>query len=136
MDATGVLERLQAAQNAHDVDALVACFEPDYASEQPRHPGRGFRGTEQVRTNWTALFGAFPDLEVEVLRHAVNPEDATVWSEWRWTGTGQDTDLAVVGVIVFGVRDDRIAWARLYMEPVEREDESIDAAVTTMTGTD
>jgi hypothetical protein len=32
------------------------------------------------------------------------------------------------------VREDRIAWARLYMEPVERSGAGIDAAVRSMRG--
>jgi hypothetical protein len=28
--ATEVLERLRDAQNRHDLDAFVACFDPDY----------------------------------------------------------------------------------------------------------
>jgi ketosteroid isomerase-like protein len=63
-----VLERLQAAQNAHDLDALVDCFHPEYVSEQPRHPGRAFRGTDQIRRNWSELFETFPQLTVELLR--------------------------------------------------------------------
>jgi hypothetical protein len=36
-------------------------------------------------------------------------------------------------VIGCGVRDDAIAWARLYVEPVEEAGASIDAAVRGMT---
>jgi hypothetical protein len=39
----------------------------------------------------------------------------------------------MAGVIVFGVREDRLAWARLYIEPVERTGEGIEAAVRDMT---
>ena len=39
----------------------------------------------------------------------------------------------MAGVIVFGVRDDAIAWARLYVEPVEQAGAGIDAAVRDMT---
>jgi SnoaL-like domain len=48
---TEVLERLRDAQNAHDLDAFVACFDPQYRSEQPVHPGRAFVGSEQARKN-------------------------------------------------------------------------------------
>ena len=44
-----VAERLDAAMNAHDVDAFVALFADDYDSVQPAHPDRAFRGREQVR---------------------------------------------------------------------------------------
>src|SRR3954453_15869623 len=39
----------------------------------------------------------------------------------------------MAGVIVLGLRDDRAAWARLYIEPVEQAGEGIDAAVRDMT---
>ena len=39
----------------------------------------------------------------------------------------------IAGVIVMGLRDGLIAWARLYVEDVEQGD-GIDAAVRTMTG--
>jgi ketosteroid isomerase-like protein len=34
------------AMNRHDIDAFVACFDTDYSSEQPAHPGRTFRGSD------------------------------------------------------------------------------------------
>lgn len=40
----------------------------------------------------------------------------------------------MAGVIVAGIRNGRIAWGRLYIEPVEGADESIDAAVSKMAG--
>ena len=42
----------------------------------------------------------------------------------------------MVGVMVCGVRDGRMSWARLYMEPVEQTGAGIDAAVRRMTGDD
>jgi hypothetical protein len=39
----------------------------------------------------------------------------------------------MVGVIVLGLRKDRIAWARLYIEPVEQTGAGIHAAVRDMT---
>jgi SnoaL-like domain len=47
--ATEMIERLRDAQNRHDLDAFVACFHPEYRSEQPVHPGRAFVGSRQVR---------------------------------------------------------------------------------------
>ena len=52
--------RLQAAMNAHDLEAFVACFVEDYDSVQPAHPDRAFRGREQVRANWSAVFSGGP----------------------------------------------------------------------------
>lgn len=125
--------RLRDAMNAHDLEAFLACFHEDYESEQPVHPGRGFGGREQVRTNWSTIFSSVPDFAAE-LRSSCE-EDGQEWSEWRWTGTranGEALDMA--GVIVAGVRDGRMTWGRLYIEPVEAVDESIDAAVSKMAG--
>ena len=36
-------------------------------------------------------------------------------------------------MIVLGVRDEHVAWARLYIDPVEEAGEGIDAAVREMT---
>jgi hypothetical protein len=40
----------------------------------------------------------------------------------------------MVGVFVCGVREERISWARLYMEPVEHAGAGIASAVRSMTG--
>ena len=130
---TVVAERLLAAMNAHDIDAFVACFDEDYDSEQPAHPDRAFRGSDQVRKNWSAIFESTPDFRAELVR--VDAADGAEWSEWRWHGTHADGSvLDMAGVIVAGIRDERMAWARLYVEPVERGGAGIDATVRRMTG--
>jgi ketosteroid isomerase-like protein len=129
-----VVERLNAAMNAHDIDAFVACFDEEYDSEQPVHPDRAFRGPDQVRRNWSAIFDGVPDFSSELVRAGATTGE-TEWSEWRWHGTQSDgTPLDMAGVIVCGVRDDRLRWARLYVEPVERSGKGIDAAVRRISG--
>jgi ketosteroid isomerase-like protein len=124
-----VMRRLLAAMNAHDVDAFVANFAPDYASEQPAHPQRRFAGSEQVRENWTGVFSGVPDFRAELLL-AATTEDGVELGEWRWEGTHVDgSPFAMRGVIVLGVEDDSIAWGRLYMEPVEESGGGIDEMV-------
>jgi ketosteroid isomerase-like protein len=128
-----VVERLDAAMNAHDIEAFVACFDEEYESEQPAHPDRAFRGRDLVRQNWSAIFEGVPDFESELLRAGATGE--TEWSEWRWRGTQADgTLLDMAGVIVCGVRAGRLRWARLYVEPVEQGGAGIDAAVRRMAG--
>jgi ketosteroid isomerase-like protein len=130
-----VVQRLQIAMNAHDIDAFVACFDAGYDSKQPAHPDRGFRGREQVRQNWSAIFESVPDFRSELVR-AESSGDVE-WSEWRWQGTQPDgTTLDMAGVIICGVRDRRVIWARLYVEPVEQSGAGIDAAVREMAGDD
>src|SRR5215210_7492927 len=123
----GVIERLSSAMNAHDLDAFVDCFDPNYESEQPAHPDRHFTGREQVRQNWTAMFAGLPDFHAELVRTI--GDDDTAWVEWHWTGTRRDaTRLDARGACIFGIRNDHIAWGRLYMEDVEAG-AGIDAAV-------
>ncbi len=64
-----VIERMREALNRHDLEAFLECFDPNYNSEQPAHPNRGFGGKEQVRKNWSGMFESFPDFEAELLGH-------------------------------------------------------------------
>jgi ketosteroid isomerase-like protein len=62
-------------------------------------------------------------------------EGDSVWCEWRWSGTHADgSRLDMVGVTIFGVRAGRIAEARLYLEPIEREGGGIAAVVRDISG--
>jgi ketosteroid isomerase-like protein len=125
--------RLVAAQNAHDVDAMAACFHDDYRSEQPLFPDRTFEGSGQVRTNWSAIFAAIPDFRGEVLRHAADGD--TVFAELHWTGTKADgSRLDDRGVFIAGVRGDRIAWARIYVDEVHGDAGDVEQAVRRMAG--
>jgi hypothetical protein len=124
-----VAAALADAMNAHDIDAFASMFALDYDSRQPAHPDRAFVGREQVRTNWSAIFTGVPDFSAVLLATAVDGD--TVWSEWRWHGTG----LEIAGVMICGVRDGSIEWARLYIEPVEQGGAGIEAVVRDMAGT-
>ena len=125
-----VLGRLRDALNDRDPDAMLECFHADYRSEQPAHPNRGFGGKEQVKKNWSSMFESFPDFRAELLRHSSDGD--VVWSEWYWSATG----LKMAGVVLLGVEQDLISWARLYMEPVEEAGQDIDQAMKTITGRD
>ena len=125
--AGGMVERLAAATNAHDLDALEACFADDYVNESPAHPARGFAGKQQVRRNWEQIFRGVPDISAEV-RWLADAE--TVWSEWTMHGTRLDgSPHEMAGVILFGVRDGLASWARFYLEPVDHSGEGVDVAV-------
>jgi len=122
------MEQLIAAMNRHDAGAVAACVTPDYRSEQPIHPNRGFGGSEQVLANWTSVFEGVPDFHAE--RVASSSAQGEVWTELRWSGTYRDgSPFRMRGVTVMGLREDKIAWGRLYMEPVEQEGGDIEGAV-------
>ena len=124
----GVVTRLERAANARDINALVACFAPDYRNETPAHPARSFVGRDQVRRNWEQIFAGIPDLTAKVLRSAVNGNEA--WTEWEHRGTRRDGSMHLMrGVVIFGVSDGLLTWARFYLEPVQEASENVDAAV-------
>jgi ketosteroid isomerase-like protein len=139
MDRTGqgpaaVVERLLAAVNADDLDAMLACFADDYVNEWPAHPQRGFRGKEQVRRNWSQILDGAPDLRARLPRIAVDGD--TVWTEWDMSGTRRDGAAFLMrGVCIFGVTEGRLAWVRFYLEPVEETSGDVDAHTGRVVGT-
>ena len=128
--AMAVVERLERATAAHDLDGIVACFSDDYVNETPAHPSRGFAGPTQVRTNWGRILGAVPDLSVSVLRVAVDGD--VVWTEWEMRGTRPDGAAHLMrGVIIFEIdtQEHRARAARFFLEPVDHEQLDADTAV-------
>lgn len=102
-------------------------------NETPAHPRRGFRGSAQVRSNWTQILGSVADLRADVPRRAT--EGNTAWTEWDISGTrGDGASFAMRGVAIFGVRDGKIGSARFYLEPVEESSGEVNAAVRRLTG--
>jgi ketosteroid isomerase-like protein len=132
-DPAAAVERLVAAVNAHDLEAMVGCFAEDYVNVTPAHPQRGFGGSQQVRRNWSQLFAGVPDLQAEVLGTAVDGD--RVWAEWDISGTrGDGAPFAMRGVVIFGVSGGVIASARFYLEPVEQASGDVDAHTARVVG--
>src|SRR5487761_1320279 len=112
-------KRLVDAVNRHDLDALVDCFDPGFVNETPLHPPQSFTGRDQVLRNWTRIFSVLPDLEATVLRRVVDGE--TIWMEGDMRGhRAVGSTHLTQGVNIFGIKDDRFAWVRFYLEPVEQ----------------
>jgi ketosteroid isomerase-like protein len=127
-DPASLVRLLAAATNAHDLDAVVACFADDYLNETPAHPARGFRGAEQVRRNWAQLFASIPDLSARIL--AAASADDTAWTEWEMSGTRRDGAAHLMrGVIIFKVDAGKIISARFYLETVEHTSGGVDAEI-------
>jgi len=97
-----VFERMIQAANRHDLDAMVACFAPDFRSEQPLHPERTFVGQAGVRKNWSFFFSTIPDLQIEILGEVA--EGDVVWAEVHYHGTQTDgKKFTVQGVTLQGI---------------------------------
>ena len=123
-----MVQRLADATNAHDLEALVGCFSPDYVNETPVHPARGFTGQDQVRRNWEQIFAFVPDLSATVVSRVVDGD--RVWSEWEMTGTKPDGSPHLMrGVNIFTVADGVASAARFYLEPVDLAATGVDDAV-------
>ena len=72
-----------------------------------------------------------------MLRSAADGD--TVFVEIHWTGTkaDEDTPLEERGVLIMGIRDDRIAYRLVCtLTQLERDGAEIDAVVRRMAGTD
>lgn len=137
MDASGLhrvpdgpVRRMLAAANRHDLEAMVSEFAEDYRNTTPVHPARSFTGSAQVRKNWTALFAGLPDLALTVHDAATGP-DGKIWVEWSNRATRPDGSVQrAAGVSILTVRDDRIAAAQFYLEPVDRDSGDVDDAIS------
>ena len=113
-----VFERMIQAANRHDLEAMVACFAPDFRSEQPFYPERNFTGQAGVRKNWSFFFSTMPDFQTEVLSEAVDGD--TVWAELHYYGTQVDgKKQATRGVTISGIQGEQIVWAKLYIVTIQ-----------------
>lgn len=122
-----VIDRLLRAVNEHDLEGLVSCFAHDYVNETPVHPLRSFTGNDQVRRNWSQIFGGVRDIDAAIIRRAETAD--LVWTEWDMSGTRSEdgSSFLMRGVVIFGIRGDLISSARFYLEPAEEASGDVNA---------
>jgi len=129
---THVIERLEKEGNQHHLPGLIAWLALDYQSEQANHPNQVFRGRDQVRKNWSAMFKEIPDFVMKLVDLAVNSNQ--VWTEGHRSGTRTDgASFNWRGVTIFTVEGNEITAGRLYMEPVEETGLNIGATMEQIT---
>jgi ketosteroid isomerase-like protein len=116
------LERVLAAFNAHDLDAIMAFFSDDCVLETPRGPepwGQRLEGREQVREGLAGRFAGIPDVHYGDDRHWVAGDRGC--SEWLLTGTTTGGEpVEVRGCDLFEFRDGEIIRKDSYWKSVER----------------
>ena len=114
------LERVLAAFNRHDLDALMTCFAEDAVLELPRGPepwGRRCVGKAAVRAGLAGRFAGIPDVRYSEDRHWVCGDRGV--SEWLLTGTTTAGErLAVRGCDLWEFHDGLIARKDSYWKIV------------------
>ncbi|MCX7645530.1 MAG: nuclear transport factor 2 family protein [Rhodobacteraceae bacterium] len=105
------MERLMAAFNARDLDALMACMANDcafHAAAGPEAEGRVHRGREAVRAACAAIFETYPVAAWTEGVHVVAGD--TGLSTWRFIGTTREgSEVDVRGCDVFAFDGELIA---------------------------
>lgn len=127
MGTLDVIERYNAAWNAHDLDAICALHTPDMVFEN-HTAGERAVGAD-VRSHISGIFTAWPDLAFATRRLYDGPGHAVC----EWTATATHTQpmrrgdlvaeptgaqLSWEGVDVFTVRDGLIARKDVYSDSV------------------
>lgn len=84
-----VLQRYFAAQNAHDIEAMVACFAPDAAV---RDEGRDITGTRAIRA-WKIETGAKYRVTTEPLESRSEGDKTVVVAKVSGTFPGSPANL-------------------------------------------
>jgi hypothetical protein len=76
------------------------------------------------------VFAGVPDFRAELIVSSEAGHGDVEIGEWRWSGTHVDgSPFAMRGVTVMGIDEGRVAWGRMYMELVDRDDGDIDQMV-------
>ena len=112
-----VIERFNAALNAHDVDAAMALMTSDCLFENtwPPPDGERFEGQAAVRGFWERLFASTPDAHFATEELIAAGDRAIV--RWRYTWTNADGSLGHVrGIDLFRVRDGKVAEKLSYVK--------------------
>jgi hypothetical protein len=103
---SSVVERVVAAINAHDLEAMLGCYAPD-ATIEDGYDTVGARGQDEMRERYGMMFERFPELSIETgWRTAVG---SFVLQEETVTGRGDHQRH----VAVYLIHDDLIARERL-----------------------
>lgn len=110
------MERLMAAFNARDLDALMACMAADcafHAAAGPGVEGAVHRGRAAVRAAYAAIFDAFSQASWTEGEHVVAGDSGL--STWRFIGTTRDgAAVDVRGCDVFAFDGDLIVLKDSY----------------------
>jgi steroid delta-isomerase-like uncharacterized protein len=108
-----MIERYNAAWNAHDVDAIVRMHAPDMVFEN-HTAGERAEGPD-VRDHISRIFASWPDIEFETRRLYVR-EDLVVQ---EWTASATHTSELRRGDLVSPPSGRRVEWKGMDVIPCE-----------------
>ena len=118
-----VVEEHVRSENRHDLEAVMATF--GASARYDDEPWADHRnGLDGVRSYYTELMRALPDLVIDVLRRHVSEDGIVLEVAIRgthlgaWRGlpaTGRRVDFPLCGVYTFDA-DDRLAGERIYYD--------------------
>ena len=91
-DVAGVIERMVAVMNTHDLDGCVEFYSPDAELQDPRFP-EPVVGSEFVREGFGYWYSAFPDVRITVEKMIVEGKDVAV--EWTFEATHQGEYMGI-----------------------------------------
>lgn len=115
------LQRLAAAFNAHDINAVMGFFASDCSLDMPRGSephGTRFEGFEQVREGLIGRFTSTPDVHYSDLEHFVSGNCGM--SKWLLAGTRTDgKTVCVRGCDFYTFRDGLVVRKDSYWKIVE-----------------
>jgi steroid delta-isomerase-like uncharacterized protein len=91
-DVAGVIERMVAVMNTHDLDGCVGFYSTDAELQDPRFP-EPVVGPEYVREGFGYWYTAFPDVKITVEKMIVEGRDVAV--EWTFEATHQGEYMGI-----------------------------------------
>jgi steroid delta-isomerase-like uncharacterized protein len=118
-----LVEEHVRCENAHDLDGVLRTF-GDSARYDDEAWDAHYEGRDGVRSFYTQLMQALPDLSIEILRRHVT-EDTIVLEvmirgthQGAWRGlpaTGRRVEIPLCGIYTFSA-DDRLAGEKIYYD--------------------
>lgn len=114
---TEVIERFNAAFNAHDVDAVMSLMTEEviFENTEPRPDGARFAGQAAVRAYWEQFFAGSPHAHFDTEELVAYGDRAFVRWRYTWDEASGSTGH-VRGVDLFRVRDGKVAEKLAYVK--------------------
>ena len=117
-DAAELMNRLAAALEGHDVDALAACWHPDVETTHVLRPDRSWQGRDFYRETMARHVDSGSRGGVEVTDRGVGANGDRFFLE---TLTTHPDGTAVPCLCIYILQDDMVRWARVYTDKVQRD---------------